>query len=93
MKLFQVRVDYVGRLAGNNMVIDQNNSKPFEFYMGTDQFIKGLEEGILGMMEGWNRRITIPSLKSYGETGCLPMGRCSVPANSTLVYEVTFKSF
>ena len=64
--LFQVYVNYVGRLAVDNPDIDESKfSQPFEFELGTKQFIEGWEEGILGIREGGPCVIALrsPSLK------------------------------
>ncbi len=53
--------------------------QPVKFKLGDSAFIKGVDEGIVGMKVGGTRTIIIPSNKAYGETGFGP-----VPPNSSL---------
>ncbi len=51
--------------------------------VGNAQVIEGWNKGLIGMKKGEKRRLTIPASLGYGEraTG-------SIPANSTLIFEV-----
>ncbi|NWF90717.1 MAG: FKBP-type peptidyl-prolyl cis-trans isomerase [Ignavibacteriaceae bacterium] len=53
--------------------------QPIKFKLGDSAFIKGVDEGIVGMKAGGYRTIIIPSNKAYGELGFGP-----VPPNSNL---------
>jgi len=53
--------------------------QPIKFKLGDSAFIKGVDEGIVGMKMGGTRTIIIPSNKAYGEMGFGP-----VPPNSSL---------
>lgn len=53
--------------------------QPVKFKLGDSAFIKGVDEGIVGMKVGGTRTIIIPSKKAYGELGFGP-----VPPNSSL---------
>jgi peptidylprolyl isomerase len=53
--------------------------QPVKFKLGDSAFIKGVDEGIVGMKVGGTRTIIVPSNKAYGETGFGP-----VPPNSSL---------
>ncbi|HEY4754426.1 MAG TPA: FKBP-type peptidyl-prolyl cis-trans isomerase [Ignavibacteriaceae bacterium] len=53
--------------------------QPVKFKLGDSAFIKGVDEGIVGMKVGGTRTIIIPSNKAYGEMGFGP-----VPPNSSL---------
>jgi len=79
-----VTVHYVGRLTnGNKFDSSRDRGKPFEANLGTGEVIRGLDKGIRGMKEGGIRKLTIPPELGYGSksTG-------SIPANSTLVFEI-----
>ena len=53
--------------------------QPVKFKLGDSAFIKGVDEGIVGMKVDGTRTIIIPSNKAYGEMGFGP-----VPPNSSL---------
>jgi FKBP-type peptidyl-prolyl cis-trans isomerase len=80
-----VSVDYVGTLIdGTQFDSSIDRGVPFEFTLGENSVIQGWEQGLLGMKVGGKRKLTIPASLGYGEraTG-------SIPANSTLIFEVT----
>jgi len=54
-------------------------NQPMKFVLGTESFIKGSEEGIVGMKAGGQRAIVIPSNLAYG-----PQGMGPVPPNSSI---------
>lgn len=54
-------------------------NKPMKFVLGTEAFIKGSEEGIVGMKPGGKRTIIIPSNCAYGPEGMGP-----VPPNTSI---------
>jgi peptidylprolyl isomerase len=53
--------------------------QPIKFKLGDSAFIKGVDEGIVGMKMGGKRSIIIPADKAYGEAGFGP-----IPPNSSL---------
>jgi len=81
-------MNYTGRLA-DGTVFDSNvdpkfgHVTPFEFTLGAGQVIAGWDEGLLGVKIGDKKTLTIAPDKGYGAraTG-------SIPANSTLIFEV-----
>ena len=54
-------------------------NQPIKFVLGTESFIKGSEEGIVGMKTGGQRTIVIPSNCAYG-----PQGMGPVPPNTSI---------
>jgi peptidylprolyl isomerase len=54
-------------------------NQPMKFVLGTESFIKGSEEGIVGMKAGGQRTIVVPSNLAYG-----PQGMGPIPPNSSI---------
>lgn len=79
-----VAVNYVGSFEDGS-IFDSSlaSGKPFEFYVGKGDVIKGWDEGLLGMRVGEKRRLVVPPALGYGD-----QANGSVPANSTLVFEI-----
>lgn len=81
-------MNYTGKLV-DGTVFDSNvdpkfnHPEPFVFVLGAGQVIQGWETGILGMKVGEKRILEISPEMGYGERS---IG--SIPANSTLVFEV-----
>lgn len=83
-----VTVNYLGTLEnGTKFDSSYDRNTPFTTQIGVGQVIKGWDEGIVGMKVGGKRKLTIPSSLGYGSqaTG-------SIPANSTLIFEVELLS-
>jgi FKBP-type peptidyl-prolyl cis-trans isomerase len=57
---------------------------PFGLMVGAGRVIKGWDEGLVGMQKGGKRLLVIPPDKAYGDKA-----KGKIPANSTLVFEVT----
>ncbi len=81
-------MNYTGRLT-NGTVFDSNvdpkfkHVQPFEFTLGAGQVIAGWDEGLVGMKVGEKKTLTIAPEKGYGANA---VG--SIPANSTLIFDV-----
>ena len=54
-------------------------NQPMKFVLGSESFIKGSEEGIVGMKTGGQRTIVIPSYCAYGPEGMGP-----IPPNTNI---------
>ncbi len=81
-------MNYTGRLT-DGTIFDSNvdpkfkHVQPFEFVLGAGQVIKGWDEGLAGMKVGEKKTLTISPDKAYGDR---TIG--SIPANSTLIFDV-----
>lgn len=79
-----VLVNYIGYLAADGTVFDQNVQQAFS----TGAVIKGFSEGILLMSKGSVWRFCIPAALGYGERATGP-----IPANADLVFQVELVDF
>lgn len=80
-----VIVHYIGKLEnGTEFDSSYNRGIPFSFVLGEGSVIEGWERGLEGMKVGGVRRLVIASDLAYGERG---VG--SIPANATLVFEIS----
>lgn len=82
-----VNVDYVAYLRDGNVKFESTldlGGTPFEFAPGRRETISGLEEGVIGMRVGAERRLIIPADLGYGEAGKPPL----VPPNAVLIYYI-----
>ncbi len=79
-----VSVNYLGTLTnGTKFDSSYDRNQPFEFQLGAGQVIEGWDKGVVGMKVGGKRKLTIPPSLGYGEQA---VG--TIPANSTLVFEI-----
>lgn len=82
-----VNVNYIGRLLNGNIFDATTAGTPFSFRIGANAVIRGWDIGVVGMRVGGKRRLVIPSLLGYGGTA-----RGTIPANSTLIFEIELLS-
>ncbi len=79
-----VQVHYTGWLTDKKKFdSSKDRGQPFSFRLGNGDVIKGWDQGVAGMKEGGVRILTIPPELGYGARN---VG--SIPANSTLIFEV-----
>ncbi len=78
-------VNYTGKLT-DGKVFDSSidRGQPFVFPLGAGQVIKGWDQGLVGMKVGGVRELVISPEFGYGPQAVGP-----IPANSTLIFEVT----
>ncbi len=80
----KVSVHYVGTFeSGEKFDSSVDRGTPFTFTLGAGQVIKGWDLGVVGMMVGEKRKLTIPYTLGYGADGYGP-----IPPKATLVFEV-----
>ncbi len=79
-----VLVNYIGYLAADGSVFDQNAGQAFP----AGGVIKGFSEGLQLMAKGSVWRFCIPAALGYGERGTGP-----IPANADLVFQVELVDF
>ncbi len=80
----KITVNYLGTLLnGTKFDSSYDRGVPFQFTLGTGEVIKGWDEGFAGMKIGGKRKLTISPELGYGSAA---IG--TIPANSTLVFEV-----
>jgi FKBP-type peptidyl-prolyl cis-trans isomerase len=73
-----------GKLFDKSKTDSNGNPVPFLFTESNHEVILGMEEGVFGMKVGGKRIIIIPPALGYGSND-----QGNIPANSTLVFEVT----
>lgn len=77
-------IHYKGTLEnGTQFDSSYDRGQPFETKIGVGEVIKGWDEGVVGMKVGGKRKLIIPPSLGYGDQ---IVG--SIPANSTLIFDV-----
>ena len=76
-------IHYVGFLPDGTRIDSSLGGDPYEFELGSDQVIRGWNEGVLGMKVGGRRRFVIRPGLAYGRSG-----RGGVPPQAVLVFEI-----
>ena len=66
-----ISAHYVGvaHSTGEEFDASWNRGAPLDFRLGVGQVIKGWDDGIVGMLVGGRRRLTIPAALAYGDRG------------------------
>lgn len=83
-----ISVNYIGTLqSGQEFDNSYKRGEPFTFEVGKGRVIAGWEEGVIGMQEGGQRILVIPSALAYGDDGFGP-----IPPNATLVFAIELVS-
>ncbi|OGR17821.1 MAG: peptidylprolyl isomerase [Desulfobacterales bacterium GWB2_56_26] len=63
----KVTVHYTGKLADGSIFDSTVGEEPLVFTLGEGDIIDGFEEGVLSMIVGEKKTITLPPEKAYGE--------------------------
>jgi len=80
-----VQVHYTGWLMdGTKFDSSKDRDEPFEFPLGGRYVIAGWDEGVVGMLVGGTRKLTIPPQLGYGARGAGGV----IPPNATLLFEI-----
>jgi FKBP-type peptidyl-prolyl cis-trans isomerase len=92
-----VNVEYTGWIQGTNKKFDSsydNGAQPLTVTVGAGQVIPGWDKGLVGMKVGETRRLIIPPSLAYGSQAQKDSnGNVIIPANSTLIFDVTVVGF
>ncbi len=82
----QVTVQYVGvdYATGEEFDASWDRGEPFTFQLGGGQVIEGWDEGVVGMMVGGRRELTIPPDQAYGAQGSPP----AIGPDATLTFVI-----
>ena len=80
-----VSVGYVGSLVDGREFDRSGAGSPIQFTLGEGEVILGWDEGIAGMKVGGRRLLVIRPSLAYGNVS----PGAGIPANATLVFEVT----
>lgn len=79
-----ITIHYLGTLEnGEKFDSSYDRGEPFQTRIGVGEVIEGWDMGVIGMKVGGKRKLTIPSQLGYGDQS---VG--TIPANSTLIFEV-----
>ena len=62
----KVRVHYTGSLDDGTVFDSSREKTPLEFTIGNGEIIPGVENAVIGMSEGEEKKVTIPPEQGYG---------------------------
>jgi FKBP-type peptidyl-prolyl cis-trans isomerase 2 len=79
-----ISIHYTGKLEDGTVFDSSEDSAPLELKVGDGEFLKGLEEGVIGMEVGDEKTINIPAEEGYGiymKEKVFEFGRDRAPEN------------
>lgn len=79
-----ISIHYAGKLEDGTVFDSSESGAPLEFKVGGGEFLKGLEDGVIGMGIGDEKTIRIPAEEGYGiytEEKVFEFGRDRAPEN------------
>ena len=79
-----VTVAYAGTLDDGHQF---DKASKFTFVLGAKEVIRGWDLGVVGMQQGGERKLVVPSDLGYGKRGCKP----DIPPNATLHFTIVMK--
>lgn len=62
-----IKVHYHGTLTDGTIFDSSNGREPLEFEVGAGMMIEGFDQGVLGMVLGVKKQISIPAEQAYGD--------------------------
>jgi peptidylprolyl isomerase len=63
----RVRVQYVGLSADGSKRTQPRRREVLEFTVGSNEVISGIDQGVIGMSEGQEKRLSLTPQQAYGE--------------------------
>lgn len=79
-----VVIHYTGYLSDGTMIDSSvQRNEPLRFVVGSDQVIRGMDEGLALLRQNSRARLIIPPDLAYGERGVGP-----VPPDATLIFDI-----
>lgn len=90
----KVQINYIGKLADGSVFDETGDGDLFEFQVGNEEVIPGLDEVLIGMEEGESKTVTIDPEKAYGplqDEMFLEVDKTEFPENLTLEIGTTLE--
>ena len=83
----RVQIAFTGRLLDGSEFYSSEAEGPLEFTAGSDEVMRGLADGVLGMQVGERRTVTVPTEDAFGardESLKTDVPRRSLPADAQI---------
>lgn len=75
----KVTIEYTLKLSDNSVADSNVGQAPFSYIQGAHEIVPGLENALVGMKAGQQKRIDVPAMEGYGAYN--PKARQSVEKN------------